>query len=352
MHTFLVPGKLMLSGEWNILTPGRSCITLPTKGIHVSIEPADFICITSPAYKLSRITHATLMREQNSTALFLTTMITAATTLVRAHKIMLQPFHITLENDPQTFLMKNNVVHKLGVGSSACTAVGIIKAIALFHDITLSDEELFKHAALGHYQAQNKLGSGFDIAAAAAGKPIIYTSYDTSQVSIETQTRSTLKIKPISLPSNWLWAVGFSGKSANTPELIKIFKTAQEKDSHFEESLRHIEAIVQSLAAAIEQNNIVEAMKQIQKNQHLLDILSELCGNVLTTVPLKQMIDLATAQGAAAKFSGAGGGDCVIALCPTQDIKNNVYAAWDNAGFMPVDELLNHANSAGTNLLP
>lgn len=341
--SFHVPGKLMLSGEWNILTPGRSCITLPTKGIHVSIEPAKLITITSPAYGLFSKPYETLKQESSAAAIFLKTIIETALDLVKKNTT-LQPFHITLINDPLTYVVKNKTTLKLGIGSSACTAVGIIKAVALFHNIPLKTEALFMFAAQAHFNAQFKLGSGFDIAAAAAGKPIMYTSHKLPP-SLKNEYWSAIKINPIFFPKNWLWAIGFSGTSAHTPDLIRIFnKKAQEKNLCFEQVLEQIESIVQSLVIAIKEKNIFSAMDLITQNQDQLDILSKLCGNTLTTEPLKDMVNLAMNNGAAAKFSGAGGGDCVIALCPSQEIKENVDQSWQAAGFTPIKELLIHAN--------
>lgn len=379
-HSFHVAGKLMLSGEWSILTPGHSCLTLPTRGINVSIEPADEACITSPTYNLERHPLAQLKGKQSATAQFLTTAFKEVFALLRledriiarnpwkhnfvppqgdlsqtteqentkscrAHteegqrsisKDMseLTPFHLRLENDPQTYITRDDITHKLGVGSSACTVVGIVKALALFYNIPLDTNKLFKIATTAHSKAQKNLGSGFDIAAGVNGTAIMYTTKSNALAM-------NYRITRITLPPDWHIAVGFSGASASTTDLIKIFNSARiENPKSVDSIVKQINKCVQALTARIKNNHIQAGMKLININQELLHQLSALCNNALETPPLTEMIKIAAACGAAAKFSGAGGGDCVIALCPDEKTKQKVYDGWSAVGFLSLDKLL------------
>ena len=230
-----------------------------------------------------------------------------------------------MENDPRTYVEHENKLLKIGVGSSAGTAVGLIKAVMRFHGITLSEHELFNTAFAAHRRAAGGLGSGADIATAAAGQAILFTS-------------EILKITPLSIPENWYFVVGFSGTSASTPRLIEAFNIAREKNPlAIKNILDQIETVVQQLAQLPPAD---QSMRLINKNNDLLNQLSQACDGVLETPPLRQMIQLAQDCGAAAKFSGAGGGDCVIALCDSVDMKQRVEHAWQNAGFYPVTQAL------------
>ncbi|MBM3886648.1 hypothetical protein FJ364_01845 [Candidatus Dependentiae bacterium] len=332
--SFNVSGKLMLSGEWNILTPGRTCLTLPTKGMCVSITKAKEICITSAAYKLDRYIIQPQTHHQTPSQLFLNKLILSIIEQFSLFEIDIKPFHITLENDPCTYILNNGVTHKLGVGSSACAAVGITKAIALLHNKPLTTKTLFNTAMTAHRKAQGNMGSGFDIAAAASGSSIMYTSAKNTD-------HNDYVIEPVLLPPNWYFAVGFSGTSASTTQLIQLFNRAKENHLQKIESLLvQIEDIVQALKQTIKENNFDESFSLLQRNHLLLHKLSSLCDNALETSALTTMINIATSCGAAAKFSGAGGGDCVIALCPNEQIKQKVYRAWTAAGFPPADNLL------------
>jgi phosphomevalonate kinase len=357
-HSFHVAGKLMLSGEWGILTPGNSCLSLPTRGINVSIEPALESCITSLAYSLKQLPLNELRKKHEATTDFLTAVFGEVFAQLGLKNGLLNSFHLRLENDSRTYITHDGITHKLGVGSSASTVVAIVKALALFHNIHLDTNALFNIAIAAHSKAQGNLGSGFDIAAAISGTAIMYTNHSNAG-AIDS------RITPILLPADWHIAVGFSGTSASTTNLINIFNTAGKKHPKKAASiLQQIEVCVQALNTNINtstlvipgkdhprssrnqepsiktKKNIIKAMALINRNQELLHQLSSLCNNTLETPPLTEMIKKAASCGAAAKFSGAGGGDCVIALCPNEQIKINVYDAWSAAGFLSINELL------------
>lgn len=318
--SFEVAGKLMLSGEWNILEQGRSCIALPTQGMSITIEPADSSYITSAAYNL----HKALIEDLDGTHYFLAALFDHAYRLLEQASIRRQSFHITIINKPQTLRIQNGQPIKIGVGSSAGCAVGIIKAVTSFHGIRLDKQSLFAQATQAHQKATLSIGSGFDVAVAVMNKTLCYTK----------NTRLT----PLHLPDDWHITAGFSGLSASSSKLIHVFEQAKKNNpSTVSNILSEIEAVVQALAQL---PKVKIAMALIQQNSMLLSKLSALCDNRLETPPLQAMIAIAQRHGAAAKFSGAGGGDCVIALCPTVQIKNQVIAAWGSQGFCPIDDIL------------
>jgi mevalonate kinase len=66
----------------------------------------------------------------------------------------------------------------------------------------------------------------------------------------------------------------------------------------------------------------------------------------LFTPRLHRIVEIARAHGAAAKISGAGGGDCGIALTPDAATAREIQAAWQAAGLVPLD--LNICNEGVT----
>jgi len=70
----------------------------------------------------------------------------------------------------------------------------------------------------------------------------------------------------------------------------------------------------------------------IRQNRVLLKKLSELCGHQLEVPLLTQMISEAELCGGAAKFSGAGGGDCCIAICFDTKTATQIKQAWKLMG--------------------
>jgi len=101
------------------------------------------------------------------------------------------------------------------------------------------------------------------------------------------------------------------------------------------------------LVTAIEDDDTARIMRQIERNRALLAGLSRISGRTIETAELTRLVEIAREHGAAAKSSGAGGGDCGIALCPTDTDLTALRAAWRAAGIRPLD-LSVHAHGSPT----
>lgn len=326
-----VQGKLMLVGEWGILMDGNSCISLPTKGLSVSIQDAKEIAVSSSFFNGGEKTLKILEKEKTTSAIFITNAIKKSIELLHIKNIKIQPFHLSLTNDPATYIKSAGENLKIGIGSSACITVGIIRGILLFHKISLEVTDLFSSALEVHNNSQNAIGSGFDVAAAAAGQAIFYQKATDGSSAI---------IEPLSIPS-WSLAIGFSGQSGHTPTLIETFNEAKKEQSKTVTKLQYqINQIVFAMKNAIRNKDLLSAMACIRENRILLQQLSAICNGKLETDTLSTMIHVAEQHGAAAKFSGAGGGDCVIALCPNENTKKQIYKDWYALGFTPLKTIL------------
>jgi phosphomevalonate kinase len=108
-----------------------------------------------------------------------------------------------------------------------------------------------------------------------------------------------------------------------------------------------IEESVESALDGMEWNNKEEIRRMIFKNQYELNELDKASQAGIMTDALKKAITIANDNGGAGKISGAGGGDCAIAVCfdnNTENNKentNNIYLkinnAWKDAGLYPID---------------
>ena len=88
-------------------------------------------------------------------------------------------------------------------------------------------------------------------------------------------------------------------------------------------------------------------MAGIEQNRILLAGLSRISGRVIETAELTRLVEIARGHGAAAKSSGAGGGDCGIALCPPATDIAAMRTAWEAAGVRPL-ELSVHSRGPST----
>lgn len=176
-----------------------------------------------------------------------------------------------------------------GLGSSAAVTVALAIALFKLKKIKVANKELFDFCYQVVQQVQG-VGSGFDLAAAIY-KGVIY--FVTGGEKIE-----RLAAKELSL------VVGYSGVKADTMAMIK--KTAKKINSEF---LDQSAQLVNQARIELVQKNWPELGKLMNQNQAILRKLG------VSTPKLDKMIQVSLKAGAwGAKLSGAGGGDCMIAL--------------------------------------
>lgn len=200
---------------------------------------------------------------------------------------------------------------KFGFGSSSAVTVGVFKALSLYFNIPLDNREIFNLAYQTVLDVQG-VGSGFDIAAATFGGTLYFV-------------KGGKTVEP--LPDNLPLVVGFSGVKADTTTLIK--QVADLKNKYPEKVGRIFTAIgklVNDGRGAITEKDWERVGKIMDFNQDYLRDLG------VSTEKLETLISVAKKAGAyGAKLSGAGGGDCMIALHSVQG-KPAVVKAIQEAG--------------------
>lgn len=201
---------------------------------------------------------------------------------------------------------------EFGFGSSSAVTVGVIKALSELFDVKLKDQELFNLSYKTVLDVQG-VGSGFDLVAAIWGGTLWFVGGG--------KTILPLKIEEVPI------VVGYTGIKADTPALVK--QVAGTKKEHPEAITKIFEAIalgVQEAKNALEKGNWPRVGELMNINQGLLEALG------VNTRELSSLIHACREAGAfGAKLSGAGGGDCMIALIDNQ-IKVKVGEAITDAG--------------------
>jgi len=174
-----------------------------------------------------------------------------------------------------------------GLGSSAAVTVALTKALFKLKEIKITNKELFDFCYQVVKEVQG-VGSGFDLAAAIYGGVVYFV---TGGKKIE-----KLAVKELPL------VVGYSGVKADTATMIKRARISQS-------FLQKSEIIVEQARVALEKQDWETAGKLMNQNQEILRKIG------VSTPKLEQLIQASLATGAwGAKLSGAGGGDCMIAL--------------------------------------
>ena len=182
-----------------------------------------------------------------------------------------------------------------GFGSSSASTVCVLKALSVITKVNLDNESLFKLAYKTILDIQG-VGSGFDIAAAIYGGTIYFVG-------------GGKKIEPIKAESLEL-VVGYTGVKASTAPLVKMVAAKAKESPSIYESLFDISSnCVEEGKRAIERNNLEKFGEMMNVNEGLLAAYG------VENLKLSQLIFAAREAGAyGAKLSGAGGGDCMIAV--------------------------------------
>jgi mevalonate kinase len=207
---------------------------------------------------------------------------------------------------------KSEFSSEFGFGSSSAVTVATIAALSRLFDIDLSNKELFDLSYKTVIDLQ-RVGSGFDLAAAIWGGTLYFVSGGSVIESMKTRDLN--------------FVIGYTGIKADTPTLVR--RVAFFKDGNpelAEEIFNSIEKIVDKAKDNIRSGDVFELGKLMNENQRLLEKLG------VSSRKLDNMIEAAKQAGAyGAKLSGAGGGDCMIALVPNEN-RHEIESAIESVG--------------------
>lgn len=240
----------------------------------------------------------------------------AIANLLRLEKILNQ---VRYDNLGIKVTTKSEFSSLFGFGSSSASTVCAIKALSVLFDIELSKKELFDLAYKTVLDVQKK-GSGFDVAAAIYGGTLYFL-------------KGGKIIEPLKVHQNLPLVVGYSGIKADTASLID--EVAKKDPKVVEDIYDEIEKIVEEAKDLFKIQNWEKLGKLMNKNQQLLQQLG------VSIEKLDKMIEGSVVAGAyGAKLSGAGGGDCMIALCSSNS-KHAVQNAISGTGGQVIDVAVN-----------
>lgn len=347
------PGKIMLAGEWSVLETGNHCIvTVVDRFVEASIKPANNMIFHAPDVGLNNVIgywdgrnfSVALAKTGDFWTKFKFCFYATQVTLqfLQDQSTKIENFELSIKSDLSR--IDNNSFLKFGFGSSAATTVSVCKAILAFYgydvDVIATQETVFKLACIAHFLASEKIGSGFDVAASAFQSPLVYSRFESSFLQNATNANQPiceivsmhwpcLSIEKIKLPPDLKIVVGFSGNSASTTEMVK--KMHEFKLNNFDcykGIFDDINSTVTALISAIKNDNKNEFLSLIKQNRKMLLKLSSASEVEIETPTIKHMIVQAQTCGAAAKVSGAGGGDSVIAFCLGKDVAQTVQNTW------------------------
>jgi mevalonate kinase len=292
--TVSAPGKLMLLGEHAVVYNHPCLVTAVDQRMRATVEVLD-----SQEFQLEAPDVKVTNYKKSLSQLGKGDIPKGAQFVEIAIKNISEKYPLKLGISVTT---TSDFSSQFGFGSSSASTVCTIKAVSEILGLNLSNREIFDLAFKTVLDIQGK-GSGFDVAAAVYGGTLYFI---TGGKVIE-----PLKISSLPL------IVGYSGIKADTVTLInKVKETFVDNNDRLQEIYSEIEKIVEKAKTFVIAGDWEHVGSLMNENQKLLKELG------VSIDKLDNMISGAIQAGAyGAKLSGAGGGDCMIALAPEDKIK-------------------------------
>lgn len=307
-------GKLYLAGEYAILEPGQLAL-IKDIPIYMRAEIA-----FSDSYRIysDMFDFAVDLRPNPDYSLIQETIALMGDFLaVRGQN--LRPFSLAIYGKME------REGKKFGLGSSGSVVVLVVKALLALYNLSVDQNLLFKLTSAVLLKRGDN-GSMGDLACIAAEDLVLYQSFDRQKVAawLEEENLATVlerdwgfsisQVKP-TLECDFL--VGWTKEVAVSSHMVQQIK--QNINQNF---LTSSKETVVSLVEALEQGKSEKIIEQVEVASKLLEGLS----TDIYTPLLRQLKEASQDLQAVAKSSGAGGGDCGIALSfdaqSTKTLKN------------------------------
>lgn len=325
------PGKLFIVGEYAVVEPGQPAVL-------VAVDR--FITVRlSERSDESHQAHSPHVQAA----------IRAVEDFRRSRGLPRRFFEIEIASE-----LDESDGRKFGLGSSAAVTVATIEAVARFYGLGLSTFERFQLAFLATIEISAK-ASGGDLAASTYGGWVRYSSPDRDALRQARQDFGVLtalkhkawelcEVRRLPAPQSLRLLVGWTGRPASTEHLVD--RVTVPTDLAAEASMRtaflaRSREYVETFTSALEVSDLADsdelACSSIRQSRELLASLSQERGITIETELLSALCEIAESHGAAAKSSGAGGGDCGISLAGLSSEIPEILREWEARGITPLN---------------
>ena len=313
-------GKLYWAGEYAILEPGQLAlikdIPIYMKG---EIAFSDSYCIYSDLFDF-----AVDLTPNPDYSLIQETIALVEDFLIYLGQT-LRPFSLEIRGKME------REGKKFGLGSSGSVIVLVIKALLALYDITVDSELLFKLASAVLLKRGDN-GSMGDLACIVAEDLVLYQSFDRQKVAAWLKEEHLATV----LERDWGFSISHVQPALECDFLVGWTKEVavsshmvqQIKKNINQNFLSSSKATVATLVEALEQGKAEKVIEQVEVASKLLEGLSA----DIYTPSLRQLKTASQDLQAVAKSSGAGGGDCGIALSFDVQSTETIKSRWADLG--------------------
>lgn len=351
------PGKLYVAGEYAVVEPGNPAIV-------VAIDR--FVTVTATSRgKRAAVLAGTITSELTNGNPVPWRLSDGAATMdgpyaphtkhiraalsVSSRYLSENGFSATTLDLVVSSTMTSSAGIKLGLGSSGSVTVATIAAVLAHLGLETTPRQVYRLAMLATILVDPS-ASGGDLASAVYGGWILYRSPDRGALCDSYRAgRNITEIigdvwrehQIMHLPApHCVMHVGWVGVAASSTNQVRQLheiadggQRTEELDTFHQAS----ELLVRSLATALLENDLDSFTQGIKSARLLLGCLEQWTGISIETPELQALCESAQAIGAAAKSSGAGGGDCGIAFVSDSEEESKLLHAWRSHLIEPLD---------------
>ncbi len=346
-----VPGKLFIAGEYAVVDGGPAIILAVDQYLTVAIRKCDrsgsLTSSQNPDLNVSwlRTNQGLHFTSSHPYALVQSAMQVTEDYVAEVLGSIEGCYDLRISSD----LVDHETGFKYGLGSSGAVTVAVVRALLTHFGMEQEPLLVYKLAVIAQHRIGLK-GSFGDLAASSFGGWLAYRRPDEAWLSERLNTSPLQKvlreswpglmIQGLSLPKQLHFLAGWTQAVSSTDQFLNQMKSqtqSQGKSQYHQQFLLESRSCVEGLIAAFQAGECSAIQAGIQKNRHLLKTYAEEMDLLIETPALRQLIDIAETQGAVAKTSGAGGGDCGICLVEKTSHIPKIQSAWRDAGIYPLN---------------
>jgi len=354
------PGKILLLGAYAILErPNVGYVISVNKRVFVFVKERkdkkiifhlpQFKILREGCFKEDRIFFKEKLNNQEKEFLkFLKSAVETFLILLSFKKKNFSGFEIKTFSDPAFGLGKE----KSGLGASAAVVCATIAALFNFFGLKRDKEKILKLSHFAHFQAQGKIGSGFDISSALLGSQEyvrfspsffekIKNKFDLLKLL---EKKWDFKIKKIDFPKNFFILFGnFKNLSTSSAEMVrKVIVFKEKKPMLYQKIISDLNRANLKTIKSLEklkfyyskdekkyQKELFIFKKNFKEAEKIKKKLGQKSGVEIEPKELSCLIKKSEKEGAfLATLPGAGGWDGICALCLGKENLEKVKNFW------------------------
>ncbi|MGQ2282914.1 phosphomevalonate kinase [Apilactobacillus kunkeei] len=344
MISVKAPGKLYVAGEYAVVEKGCPAIIVAIDQYitaNISESENNVGVIHSKQYENDKIewiydNNQIKTLNDNSSFNYVISAMKTFEKYVEELDINHKLYNINIDSN-----LNSQDGKKYGLGSSAAVTVATIKALNELYDLNLCKLQIFKLAAIAHLRIQGN-GSLGDVAASSFGGWIAYSSFDKNWLTNQTNLKKTLEqrwphlmIETLTPPSNLELLIGWTGTPASTANLLKSVEESSNAD-RYNQFLSKSKSCINKMISGFKNKDLTAIKRQIKENRNIIVELASFTGIDIETNKLKRLCEIAEEYNGSGKSSGAGGGDCGIAIVEKQSPIKDIETKWTENGIVPL----------------